>query len=112
MTEKFEQLSAEEQQQLLEKYDPEAATRKLKGPLGWIAFFGLLSFSLFQLYASIFQTIPKQILLSIHLGFALSLIFLLFPARKNIFIARRRHREYPFVAVVDRGRCIFAADAR
>ncbi|ASS87022.1 TRAP transporter permease [Geobacillus stearothermophilus] len=83
MTEKFEQLSAEEQQQLLEKYDPEAATRKLKGPLGWIAFFGLLSFSLFQLYASIFQTLPKQILLSIHLGFALSLIFLLFPARKK-----------------------------
>ncbi|WJQ10194.1 TRAP transporter permease [Geobacillus stearothermophilus] len=83
MAEKFEQLSVEEQQELLEKYDPEAATRKLKGPLGWIAFFGLLSFSLFQLYASIFQTLPKQILLSIHLGFALSLIFLLFPARKR-----------------------------
>ncbi|MGG3822424.1 TRAP transporter permease [Geobacillus thermodenitrificans] len=83
MAEKFEQLSIEEQQQLMEKYDPEAATRKLKGPLGWIVFFGLLSFSLFQLYASIFQTLPKQILLSIHLGFALSLIFLLFPARKK-----------------------------
>ena len=83
MAEKFEQLSVEEQQQLMEKYDPEAATRKLKGPLGWIVFFGLLSFSLFQLYASIFQTLPKQILLSIHLGFALSLIFLLFPARKK-----------------------------
>ncbi|WPZ17989.1 TRAP transporter permease [Geobacillus subterraneus] len=83
MAEKFEQLSVEEQQELLEKYDPEAATRRLKGPLGWIAFFGLLSFSLFQLYASIFQTLPKQILLSIHLGFALSLIFLLFPARKK-----------------------------
>jgi len=83
LAEKFEQLSVEEQQQLMEKYDPEAATRKLKGPLGWIVFFGLLSFSLFQLYASIFQTLPKQILLSIHLGFALSLIFLLFPARKK-----------------------------
>jgi TRAP transporter 4TM/12TM fusion protein len=83
LAEKFEQLSIEEQQQLMEKYDPEAATRKLKGPLGWIVFFGLLSFSLFQLYASIFQTLPKQILLSIHLGFALSLIFLLFPARKK-----------------------------
>lgn len=94
MTEKFEQLSAEEQQQLLEKYDPEAATRKLKGPLGWIAFFGLLSFSLFQLYASIFQTLPKQILLSIHLGFALSLIFLLFPARK-------KHLHRSSVGIVD-----------
>ena len=49
----------------------------------WIIFFGLLAFSLFQLVASIFQFIPRQLLLSIHLGFALSLVFLLFPARKK-----------------------------
>jgi TRAP transporter 4TM/12TM fusion protein len=83
LAEKFEQLSVEEQQELLEKYDPEAATRKLKGPIGWIAFFGLLAFSLFQLYSALFQVFSKQILLSIHLGFALSLIFLLFPAKKK-----------------------------
>ncbi|MFD1705667.1 TRAP transporter permease [Siminovitchia sediminis] len=78
-----ETLSEEEQQKILEKYDPESATRKVKGPLGWIIFIGLLAFSVFQLYASITQAIPRQILLSVHLGFALSLIFLLFPARRK-----------------------------
>ncbi|WP_144461032.1 TRAP transporter permease [Siminovitchia fortis] len=78
-----ETLSEEEQQKILEKYDPESATRKVKGALGWIIFFGLLAFSIFQLYASITQSVPRQILLSIHLGFALSLIFLLFPARRK-----------------------------
>lgn len=80
----FEALSEEEQQKILEKYDPESATRKVRGPLGWIIFFGLLAFSIFQLYASITQSIPRQLLLSIHLGFALSLIFLLFPASRRI----------------------------
>jgi TRAP transporter 4TM/12TM fusion protein len=80
---KFETLSPEKQQQLLEKYDPESATRKLSGAAKWIAFFGLLAFSIFQLLSAITQMFPRQILLSIHLGFALSLIFLLFPARKR-----------------------------
>jgi TRAP transporter 4TM/12TM fusion protein len=80
---KFETLSPEKQQQLLEKYDPESATRKLSGAAKWIAFFGLLAFSIFQLLSAITQIFPRQILLSFHLGFALSLIFLLFPARKR-----------------------------
>jgi TRAP transporter 4TM/12TM fusion protein len=80
----FKSLSVEQQQELLEKYDPEASTRKIQhGAFKWIIFLGLLAFSLFQLVASIFQFIPRQLLLSIHLGFALSLIFLLFPARKK-----------------------------
>lgn len=76
-------LSQEQQQELLEKYDPEAATRKLKGIFGWIVFFGLLAFSLFQLYTAIFGVYTAQIQRSVHLGFALALIFLLFPARKK-----------------------------
>jgi TRAP transporter 4TM/12TM fusion protein len=83
-TKHFESLTAEEQQELLEKYDPDSSTRKFNsGIVKWIVFFGLLAFSLFQLTASIFQFIPRQLLLSIHLGFALSLIFLLFPASKK-----------------------------
>jgi len=78
-----ETLSQEEQQKLLEKYDPEAGTRKLTGILGWIVFLGLLAFSLFQLYTGIFGMLTAQLQRSIHLGFALSLIFLLFPARKK-----------------------------
>ncbi|MDA7027044.1 TRAP transporter permease [Bacillus sp. CLL-7-23] len=77
-------LSETEQQKFLEKYDPEAGTRKLAGLAGIVAFFGLLGFSLFQLYTAIFGVFPAQIQRSVHLGFALGLIFLLFPARKNI----------------------------
>ncbi|MGG7618582.1 TRAP transporter permease [Bacillus coreaensis] len=83
MTDKFESLSQEQQEELLEKYDPEAGTRKLTGILGWIVFLGLLSFSLFQLYTGIFGILTAQLQRSIHLGFALALIFLLFPARKT-----------------------------
>jgi TRAP transporter 4TM/12TM fusion protein len=76
-------LSEKEQQELIEKYDPEAGTRKLTGIIGWIVFIGLLSFSLFQLYTGIFGQLTAQLQRSIHLGFALALIFLLFPARKQ-----------------------------
>jgi TRAP transporter 4TM/12TM fusion protein len=76
-------LSEKEQQELLEKYDPEAGTRKLKGIMGWIVFIGLLSFSLFQLYTGIYGQLTAQLQRSVHLGFALALIFLLFPARKK-----------------------------
>ncbi|MFE8697845.1 TRAP transporter permease [Cytobacillus sp. FJAT-53684] len=83
MSHSNETLSLEEQQKLLEKYDPEAGTRKLKGIIGWIVFFGLLSFSLFHLYTGVFGMLTAQLQRSIHLGFALALIFLLFPARKK-----------------------------
>ena len=83
MSNQYETLSEEEQKKLLEKYDPEAGTRKLKGVIGWIVFIGLLAFSLFQVYTSVFGILTAQLQRSIHLGFALALIFLLFPARRN-----------------------------
>lgn len=76
-------LTEAEQQALLEKYDPEAGVRKLTGVIGWIAFSGLLAFSLFQLYTAIFGVFTAQIQRTVHLGFALSLIFLLFPANRK-----------------------------
>ncbi|WP_273122466.1 TRAP transporter permease [Bacillus weihaiensis] len=82
-------LSDKEQQELLEKYDPEAGTRKLSGIIGWIAFIGLLVFSLFQLYTAIFGVFTAQIQRTIHLGFALTLIFLLFPANRK---KKKTHR--------------------
>ncbi|MFS0882761.1 TRAP transporter permease [Metabacillus niabensis] len=83
MAEIEKQLTEEEQQELIAKYDPEAGTRKLTGMLGYIAFFGLLAFSLFQLYTAIFGVFTAQIQRTVHLGFALSLIFLLFPANRK-----------------------------
>ncbi|MEW9501562.1 TRAP transporter permease [Jeotgalibacillus marinus] len=78
------QFTEEQQQELLEKYDPEARTKQYKGILNWIVFAGLVAFSVFQIYAAFVQSIPRQTLLSIHLGFALTLVFLLFPARKKL----------------------------
>lgn len=82
-------LSEAKQQELLEKYDPEAGTRKLQGIARWIAFAGLLAFSLFHVYTGIFGMLTAQLQRSVHLGFALGLIFLLFPARK-----KNRGKEY------------------
>ena len=48
-TESFQQLSEEEQQAILQKYDPESNTRSVDGIMKKVIFFGLLAFSLFQL---------------------------------------------------------------
>ncbi|MGI2327405.1 TRAP transporter permease [Planococcus sp. YIM B11945] len=81
--EEFSYISEEQQKELLQKYDPEFNTRDLGGIVKHIVFFGLLAFSLFQLYTAINGQFTAYIQRSIHLGFALSLIFLLFPAFKR-----------------------------
>jgi len=78
-----ENLSAEEQQALLEKYDTESNTRKIAGFKGKAIYFILLAFSLFQLYTAIQGQFPAQIQRTVHLGFGLTLIFLLFPSHKK-----------------------------
>ena len=79
----IETLSEEQQQQLLEKYDTESNTRKVAGVMRWVIYIGLLSFSLFQLYTAVFGQFTAYIQRSIHLGFGLTFIFLLFPAFKK-----------------------------
>ena len=76
-------VSEEKQKEILQKYDPESNTRDLAGIMAYVVFFGLLAFSLFQLYTAIFGQYTAYIQRSIHLGFALSLIFILFPARRR-----------------------------
>ncbi|WP_181349287.1 TRAP transporter permease [Thalassobacillus sp. CUG 92003] len=83
MSKENSELTAEKQQEIMSKYDPESGGRELGGLLAKIAFLGLLAFSLFQLYTSTIHPLPAQILRSIHVGFGLVLIFLLFPATKH-----------------------------
>lgn len=83
MNEQFETLTAEQQQELLQKFDTESNVRNLLGIMKWVVFFGLLAFSLFQLYTAIFGQFTAYIQRSIHLAFGLTFIFLLFPARKK-----------------------------
>jgi TRAP transporter 4TM/12TM fusion protein len=77
------ELSEEEQQKLMEKYDTEANTRNLSGIIATVVFVLLLAFSLFQIYTGMFGQYTAYIQRTVHLGFALTLIFLLFPARRG-----------------------------
>lgn len=83
MSDSKDQLTEKQQEELLQKYDSESNTRKLAGTAAAIVFIGLLAFSLFQLYTGAFGQYTAYIQRTVHLGFALSLIFLLFPARKK-----------------------------
>ena len=66
-------------EKMLEKFDKESTFRKLAGK--WNIFISLLcvAFSVFQTYTAAFGVFPAQIQRSIHLAFALSLGFLLYP---------------------------------
>src|SRR5690625_3802231 len=77
------ELSEEEQEELLRQFDAESNTRHLTGVIAGVVFFLLLGFSLFQIYTGAFGAYTAYIQRTVHLGFALTLIFLLFPARKK-----------------------------
>lgn len=81
--EHVEELSEEEQEELLKKFDAESNTRRLTGIAAGIVFVLLISFSLFQLYTGAFGQYTAYIQRTVHLGFALTLIFMLFPAKKS-----------------------------
>ncbi|WP_010097723.1 TRAP transporter permease [Ornithinibacillus scapharcae] len=78
-----EQLSLEEQEALMQKYDVESNHRNVTGIAAIIVFVLLIAFSVFQLYTGAFGVLTAYLQRTIHLGFALVLIFLLFPARKK-----------------------------
>ncbi|MDR0468498.1 MAG: TRAP transporter permease [Peptococcaceae bacterium] len=80
----LDQIGAQEAAAILEKYDKESAFRnKLPKTLELCIGAMLISFSLFQLYSSIF-TIQERQLRPLHLMFTLALVYLLYPASKNL----------------------------
>lgn len=76
------ELTEEEQAELLKKFDTESNTRNVRGKTAAIVFVLLLSFSLFQLYTGIFGQYTAYIQRTVHLGFALTLIFYYFQHEK------------------------------
>jgi len=90
LADKFEQLTEQEMDEILAKYDVEAGYRKLNGVLFWITAILLVGFSLFQLYTAIFGVFTAYIQRTIHLGFLLSLVYLLYPATKKQRGKKRR----------------------
>lgn len=101
MTERREdtkhELSPEEQEALMQKYDTESNTRKLTGIVAIVVFVLLIAFSLFQLYTGYYGTLTAYFQRTIHLGFALILIFLLFPTRKKSTKNRNKVAWYDYL---------------
>lgn len=65
---------------ILAKYDKESTNRVFKNPLHMLVAIVCAAFSLFHLYTAAFGALAPQIQRSVHLGFALFLIFILYPA--------------------------------
>ena len=68
---------------ILAEIDREQAVRDVRG--GWKRLVSVIAFcfSSFQLYTAVFGALAPQIQRSIHLGFALCLAFILYPARRG-----------------------------
>ena len=93
-----DEIAALEAAAVLEEYDRESAYRnKLPKTISLVIGAILIAFALFQIYTSIW-TIPAQMLRSIHLAFALSLVFLLYPAGKHM--RKDRVEWYDYVLAV------------
>jgi TRAP-type uncharacterized transport system fused permease subunit len=83
-------------EQVLAKYDPESNYRRYDGLWKWIVSLIAITFSLFQLYTAIFGVLDAHIQRSIHLAFAMALVFILFPGRK----AWPRNKMHPIDALL------------
>ncbi|WAA13477.1 hypothetical protein [Fervidibacillus halotolerans] len=89
-----ESLSAE---QILEKYDRESTYRRNLGKWSWVVTFIGVSLTLFHLYTGYRGAFASQIQGPIHLGTALGLIFLLYPAKKGL---HRKQKGVPWYDVI------------
>lgn len=70
-------------QEILEKYDRESQYREKIGRWAWVVTFVGVALTVFHMYAGYFGTLPSQKQGAIHLGTALGLIFLLYPAKSG-----------------------------
>lgn len=86
--------SAEE---LLEKYDKESQVRPNIGRWRWVVTILGIYLTLFHLYTGYFGTLPSQKQGAIHLGTAIAIIFLLFPAKKGL---HRIQKTVPWYDVI------------
>ena len=93
-----ESLTLEQQKELLEKYDLESNQRNPQNFMKYIIYFGLLAFTLFQVYTAIFGQFPAQIQRTVHLGFALTFVFLLFPASRKL--SKRTIPFYDYILAI------------
>jgi len=69
--------------QLMAKYDRESDFRRLTGFISRLVAAIAISFSIFQLYTANFGTLDAHLQRSVHLSFAMALVYLLYPTRRS-----------------------------
>ncbi|SFB11661.1 TRAP transporter, 4TM/12TM fusion protein [Lentibacillus halodurans] len=82
---------------ILEKYDRESQSRIHLGKWIWVVTFLGVGLTLFHLYTGYFGTLPSQQQGAIHLGTALGIVFLLFPAKKGL---QKKQKNVPWYDVI------------
>ncbi|MDR1946703.1 MAG: TRAP transporter permease [Desulfovibrio sp.] len=92
--------------EILEQFDRESAYRRLEGPVAKTIFCIALAWSLFQLYTAFFGTFPSTLQRAPHVGAALTLIFLLYPARRGQSASFVPLHDY-FLALCSVGVCLY-----
>lgn len=86
-----EEVSAEEINKIMSKYDKESAVRKLPRQINLVISIILICFSLLQLYST-WRIIPATNMRPLHLGIVVFLAFALYPVRKAGFSSKRGWR--------------------
>lgn len=85
------ELSLEEQEKLIEKYDSESAVRKLTGVFAFIVKWFAIIMAVYHIYTSIFGMMESLRHRAMHLLFVLPLCFMLYP------ISRKKGRANPSI---------------
>ncbi len=75
--------TAAEVQAVMEKYDRESVTRNYTSWIKWLVFGVSILFSLVQLYAAFTGRVAATQLRPLHLGFVMTLVFLIYPVTKD-----------------------------
>ncbi len=83
-------------EEVLKKYDKESNTMEYTGFMKKFVAALAITFSIFQLYTATFGVLDAQLQRAVHLGFGLSLSFLLYPTLKSW----RRDRVHPLDVVL------------
>lgn len=84
-------------QQILEKYDKENHFRIQIGRWAYVVTFLAVALTVFHLYTGATSVLPSQQQGAIHLGTALGIIFLLYPAKKAW---RKTQKKVPWYDVL------------
>ncbi len=86
-----ETVDSEEIRKVLEKVDKESRHRELHGWQGWAISVIAVAFSGFHIYTALFGVLDAHLQRAVHLGFVLTLVYLLYPFTKGM----RRDRINP-----------------